>query len=75
MKNLLLAIVVVVAGVAAVGFYRGWFQVSTTDADHNPKVTITVDQDKVRDDERKLKEMGHSGNTPTDRTGGAEPRP
>jgi hypothetical protein len=56
MKNLLVVIVVIVAGIAAFGFYRGWFRVSTGDAD----VTISVDKDKFGEDEKKLKDAGAS---------------
>ena len=60
MKNLLVVLVLVAAGVAAFGFYRGWFEISTGDADHKPHVTITVDKDKIGEDEQKLKDAGHS---------------
>lgn len=69
MKNLLVIIALVLAGVAAFGFYRDWFQVSTADAGHKPTVTFSVDRDKMRDDERTLKGVGRSGTAPTDRTG------
>ncbi len=59
MKNLLVALVVILAAVAAVGFYRGWFQVSTGDAEHKTAITISVDKDKVEQDEKKLKDAGH----------------
>jgi uncharacterized protein HemX len=60
MKNLLVVLVLIAAGIAAFGFYRGWFQVSTGDADHKANVTITVDKDKIQEDEKKLKDAGHS---------------
>jgi hypothetical protein len=60
MKNLLVVLVLVVAGVAAFGFYRGWFRVSTGDAEHKTDVTISVDKDKLAEDEKKLKDAGHT---------------
>jgi len=75
MKNLVIAFLVVFAGVAAIGFYRGWFQVSTADADHKPGVTISVDRDKISEDEQKLKNVGHTGIAPADRPGDADRRP
>lgn len=75
MKNLLIVLVLIVLGVAAFGFYRGWFQVSTADADHKANVTFTVDQDKVHQDEQKLKELGHTGKASTEKTGEPNSRP
>jgi hypothetical protein len=63
MKRLLVVVAVLLAGVAGVGFYRGWFSVSTADADHKSNVTFTVDQDKMRDDGKKLKDMKPGGAT------------
>ena len=60
MKNLLVAIVVVLAGIAVLGFYRGWFHVSTQDAEHKTNITISVDKTKIADDEQKLKDKEHS---------------
>jgi hypothetical protein len=68
MKFLLVVAVLVLVGIAAFGFYRGWFQVSTADADHKSNVTFSVDQDKLRDDEQKLKDMSHKGSAPADKT-------
>ena len=75
MKNLVIAFVLVIAGVAAVGFYRGWFAVSTTDVGHKPNVTFSVDPDKVREDEKKLKELGHTRGAPAEKTGEPDRRP
>jgi len=36
----------------AVGYFRGWFSVSTTHAAGKSDVTVGVDQDKMRDDAR-----------------------
>jgi hypothetical protein len=66
MKNLLVALVLIVAGVAAFGFYRGWFQVSTGDAEHKSDITISVDKDKISADEKKAKEAGHKLTHPAD---------
>jgi hypothetical protein len=67
MKNLLVAIVVILAVVGGIGFYRGWFQVSTAGGDNKSNLTFTVDQDKLRDDEKKLKDVGHRGSAPADK--------
>ena len=60
MKTLLVVIVLLVAGIAGLGFYRGWFRLSTDNADQKPSATITVDKDKIRDDEQIAKEKVHN---------------
>jgi uncharacterized protein HemX len=52
MKRLLFVLVVLVAGVAALGYYRGWFTVST---DGKEEVDIKVNREKLKEDEDKAK--------------------
>jgi hypothetical protein len=73
MKNLLIVLALILAGVAALGFYRGWFEVSTADADHKSKVTISVDKDKIEEDEQKLKDASHSLKAPAAHKAAPEP--
>jgi hypothetical protein len=56
MKKLGVVFVLLMAGIAGLGFYRGWFSLSTDNRDHMPSATITVDKDKIRDDEQRAKE-------------------
>ena len=56
MRFLFLVAVVLLVGLAALGFYRGWFGLSTNNADHKPSATITVDKDKIHADEEMAKE-------------------
>ena len=56
MKRLMVVVVLLLAGVAGLGFYRGWFSLSTENADHKPSATITVDKDKIKEDEQSAKE-------------------
>jgi hypothetical protein len=77
MKNLVIVLVVLVVGIVGLGFYQGWFQLSTDNTDHKSKVTFTVDQDKIQEDEAKAKEkvhgLGHQAKERTsDRTDKAE---
>jgi len=58
-KRFLVFVVVVVVCVAGLGFYRGWFSLSTDQSDNKSDVTISVDRDKVRGDEDKVKESVH----------------
>jgi hypothetical protein len=45
--------------IAGLGYYRGWFQVSTEGSDHQSDMTISVDRDKIRGDEDKVKKSVH----------------
>jgi uncharacterized protein YxeA len=56
MKNLLLVLVLVVAGVIGLGFYLKWFNLSSDNGDGKSHITLTVDEDKVKADETKAKE-------------------
>jgi hypothetical protein len=73
MKGLLAVLVLLLIVIAGFGFYQGWFRLSTDNADHNPNVTFSVDQDKFQKDEAKAKEkvqgLGHKAKEITgDRT-------
>lgn len=70
MRNLLFVVVVLLAGIAGVGFYRGWFSVSTNSPDQKPSATITVDKDKIHADEELAKEkMEGLGQKAKEKTG------
>jgi predicted negative regulator of RcsB-dependent stress response len=56
MKRLLIGLVLLMVVVLGLGFYLGWFRFSTESAGHKTNITITVDQDKIREDEDKAKE-------------------
>ena len=58
MKRLFVGIMILLAGVVGYGFYEGWFVVSAGDSGHKANVTLTVDRDKVRADEKKLEDVG-----------------
>ena len=47
MKGFLLALVFIVAVVAGLGFYMGWWSLSSDRADDKVGVTLTVDKDKI----------------------------
>jgi hypothetical protein len=59
MKALFLVAVVLLVGIAGVGFYRGWFGLSTDNTDQKPSATLTVDKDKIHADEEKVQAFGH----------------
>ena len=56
MKTLLVVAVLLLVGIAGLGFYRGWFHLSTNSTDQRPSATITVDKDKIHADEEEAKE-------------------
>ncbi|MEN6494277.1 MAG: hypothetical protein ABFD16_08295 [Thermoguttaceae bacterium] len=56
MKTLLVVVVVLLVGIAGLGFYRGWFALSTDGTDHKPSATITVDKDQIHADEEKARD-------------------
>jgi hypothetical protein len=60
MKTLVLAFILLLAGIVVVGFFRGWLQLSTDTANQTPSATITVDKDKLHADEQKAKDKVQS---------------
>jgi hypothetical protein len=50
MKRLVILLVVVIAGVAALGFARGWFHVAAATEEKQSNVTVTVDKGKIQQD-------------------------
>jgi len=79
MKQLLIALVLVLVGVAALGFYRGWFTASGGDTAHGVNVSVGVNQDRIREDEAAVKKKlqgqgGTAKESPGGRTGSAPDR-
>jgi hypothetical protein len=56
MKGLLVVLVLLLVGIASLGFYRVWFTLSSDNTDDKSNVTFTVDQDKFKEDEEMAKE-------------------
>jgi predicted negative regulator of RcsB-dependent stress response len=59
MKHLVGVAVLLLAVMVGLGFYRGWFQLSTKDTGDKPSATITMDKGKIQADEKKAKEEMH----------------
>ena len=72
MRKLLVVIVLLLVTGTVLGFYRGWFRLSTGHADQQPSATFTVDQNKINEDKDSVKdrvqEFRHK--TPEETTGG-----
>jgi hypothetical protein len=60
MKRLIIALVVLVVGVAALGYYEGWYQASTRQSDHKAELNITIDKDKIHDDAERTKQAAEN---------------
>ena len=56
MRFLLVLVVLLLVGLAGLGFYRGWFHLSTNSTGQQPSATITVDKGKIHADEEKATE-------------------
>jgi uncharacterized protein YlxW (UPF0749 family) len=54
MRRFLIGLVLVVACVAGVGLYRGWFQVTSESANDQRNVTFSADRTKIKEDENKV---------------------
>ena len=57
MRGFLVLLVLLAVGTVGVGYYRGWFQVSTGSTAGQSNATITVDRDKIQADQDKLKKQ------------------
>ena len=55
MRRLLVLLLVLAVGVGALGYYRGWFQVSTREADGGVPVDVTLNREKLKQDAERAK--------------------
>ncbi len=56
MSRIITLLVLLIVLIAGVGYYRGWFTVSTDKGSGHTDVTVTVDKDKIKQDEQKAKD-------------------
>jgi hypothetical protein len=56
MRGILVVIVLLIVGIVGLGFYRGWFLMSSNRDSEDQKVntTFTVDEEKIQEDKDKL---------------------
>lgn len=59
MKRFLIAIVLIAIVVVGLGFYLGWFNIGLDRDSGKGHVTLTVDEDKFKEDGKKAKEKIH----------------
>jgi hypothetical protein len=57
MKNLCTLVVLLVIGIALLGYYRDWFQFSSDSTDKDATFHLTVDKEKLKEDKEKAKEQ------------------
>ncbi len=57
MRRFLTVVFVLLICVAGLGYYRGWFDVSTAGSGAQRSITFTVDQDKIKADEQRAREQ------------------
>ena len=60
----LIFVLVVLAAIGGVGFYRGWFSFASHKVADKSNITLTVDEDKIKGDKKKatqeVEDLGHS---------------
>jgi hypothetical protein len=56
MRGLLIVVVLLIVGIVGLGFYRGWFQISSDRdrTDQKVNTTFTIDEEKIQEDKEKL---------------------
>jgi predicted negative regulator of RcsB-dependent stress response len=68
MKTVVVVVVLLLAGVVALGFYQGWFSFSTANTDQKGSIKFEVDTNKFKQDREKF--LGQKGKEqPSDQTG------
>jgi hypothetical protein len=56
MRGLLALCVLLVIAIAVVGYYRDWFTVASTNDNQKTNIQVTVDKEKIKEDEQRAKE-------------------
>ena len=56
MNRLLIVVGLIVVCVAGLGFYFGYFRIGSDSTDGKTHITLTVDQKKIQEDEKKVVE-------------------
>jgi hypothetical protein len=59
MNRLLVVLVVVVAFAIGLGFYLKWFRIGSDSGGGKDSVTLTVDEDKFKEDKKRAAEKVH----------------
>jgi hypothetical protein len=71
MGRLFMVLVVLVIGIACIGFYLGWFNLASDSKDGKSHITLTVDKDRIHESEKAAVEKVQGlTNSAKDTTGG-----
>ena len=73
MKRLLIVFALIVAGVVGLSFYLDWFHIGSDKSDGKDHLTLTVDEEKIKEDEKKAQEKVHNLGQPDKDKSGAPP--
>jgi hypothetical protein len=57
MQRLLFVLIIVIACLLGLGLYRGWFGITTDGSGSQHRITLTVDEDKIKADEKKARDQ------------------
>ena len=72
MKGMIFVFLLVIAGVVGLGFYMGWFQVSSGSDGNKASITLSVDKNKIQEDKdkavNKLQDVGQPAKETTSAT-------
>jgi len=60
MTRFLGVLVIIIAIVACIGLYLGWFKLGSETTDGKTHVTLTVDQNKIKETENKVVDQVHN---------------
>ena len=60
MKTILIVLVLIVVGGAALGFSRGWFHLASRSSPDNADVTVSVNKDKMEADKDQVVDKAHN---------------
>lgn len=60
MSRLLIVFVLIVAVIAGLGFYRGWFRFSSNSDTNIANVTVSVDKDQIQKDMGKAEDKAET---------------
>ena len=63
MVRMFFVLVLVVAVIAVLGYYMGWFHFSSGNDDNNAHITVSMDKDQIQKDKDKavdkVQDLGH----------------
>ncbi len=70
MARFITALLVIAFVIGGVGWYRGWFQFGTSQEGDKTNINISVDKEKIREDEKgvqeRLRNIGNKGGNKID---------